>query len=96
MRLAMGKRLLIEGRVQGVGYRASLAQEAIALGLHGWVRNCRDGSVEASVEGDVPAIEAIILWAKRGPPGAQVSKVTFEDFGTPASSDGTFKILPTL
>jgi acylphosphatase len=92
----MGQRLIIEGRVQGVGYRASLAQEAIALGLHGWVRNRRDGSVEACVDGDVPAIEAVILWAKRGPPGAQVSKVTTADLEAPASSDGTFKILPTL
>jgi acylphosphatase len=92
----MGKRLIIEGRVQGIGYRASLAQEAIALGLHGWVRNRRDGSVEACVDGDVPALEAIILWAKRGPPGALVSKVTTEDLAMPASSHGTFKILPTL
>lgn len=92
----MGQRLIIEGRVQGVGYRASLAQEAIALGLHGWVRNRRDGSVEACVDGDVPAIEAVILWAKRGPPGAQVSKVTSEHLEAPTSSDGTFKILPTL
>jgi acylphosphatase len=92
----MGKRLIIEGRVQGIGYRASLVQEAIALGLHGWVRNRRDGSVEAGVDGDVPALEAIVLWAKRGPPGALVSKVTTEDLAMPASSDRTFKILPTL
>jgi acylphosphatase len=92
----MGKRLIIEGRVQGIGYRASLVQEAIELGLHGWVRNRRDGSVEACVDGDVPAIETIILWAKRGPPGALVSKVTTEDLAMPAPSDRTFKILPTL
>ena len=91
----MGKRLIIEGRVQGVGYRASLAEEAIALGLHGWVRNRRDGSVEACVDGEVTAIEAIIRWAKHGPPAAQVSNVTIEDVGAQASSEGIFKILPT-
>jgi acylphosphatase len=91
----MGKRLVIEGRVQGVGYRASFAEKAIALGLCGWVRNRRDGSVEACVDGDVPAIEAIILWAKRGPPAARVGNVTIEDSGAQASLDGTFKILPT-
>lgn len=91
----MAKRLIIEGRVQGVGYRASLAEEAIALGLHGWVRNRRDGSVEACVDGEVSAIEAIILWAKRGPPAAQVSSVTIEDLGAQAFSDGIFRILPT-
>jgi acylphosphatase len=93
--MAMGKRLIIQGRVQGVGYRASMAEEAIALGLHGWVRNRRDGSVEACVMGEVSAIEAIILWAKRGPPGAHVSNVTIEDAGAQARSDGIFKILPT-
>jgi acylphosphatase len=91
----MGKQLIIEGRVQGVGYRASLAEKAIELGLNGWVRNRRDGSVEACVDGDVPAIEAIILWAKHGPPAARVSNVTIEDLGTQVSSDGVFKILPT-
>jgi acylphosphatase len=91
----MGKRLVIEGRVQGVGYRASFAEKAIALGLYGWVRNRRDGSVEACVDGDVPAIEAIILWAKRGPPAARVGNVIVEDSGAQASLDGTFKILPT-
>ncbi|HTD06621.1 acylphosphatase [Undibacterium sp.] len=91
----MAKRLMIEGRVQGVGYRASFAYKADALGLSGWVRNCRDGSVEACVHGEAAAIEAIILWARRGPPAAQVRNVTIEDAGEPAPSDGVFKILPT-
>jgi acylphosphatase len=92
----MGKRLIIEGRVQGVGFRASLAQEAFALGLHGWVRNCRDGSVEACVDGETSAIEAIIHWARRGPPGARVSHVTIDDSGQQARPDRTFRILPML
>jgi acylphosphatase len=88
----MAKRLMIEGRVQGVGYRASFAGRAVALGFSGWVRNRRDGSVEACVHGEVAAIEAIILWARRGPPAARVSNVTVEDAVEPAPSNGTFKI----
>jgi acylphosphatase len=89
----MGKRLVIEGRVQGVGYRASFAEEAMALGLYGSVRNRTDGAVEACVFGEVGAIETIILWAKRGPPAAQVTNITVEDFGAPAPSDRTFRVL---
>jgi acylphosphatase len=92
----MGKRLVIAGRVQGVGYRASFAAAAVALGLGGWVRNRRDGCVEACVDGDGLAVEAMIDWARRGPPAARVSAVTVEESGTPASADGKFKILPTL
>jgi acylphosphatase len=89
---AMAKRLMIEGRVQGVGYRASFANRALALGLSGWVRNRLDGSVEACVHGEVAAIEAIILWARRGPPAAQVRNVIIEDAAEAAPSDRTFKI----
>ena len=88
----MAKRLMIEGRVQGVGYRASFADQAVALGLSGWVRNRRDGSVEACVHGDAAAIEAIIVWARRGPPAALVRNVTIEEAAEPAPADGTFKI----
>jgi acylphosphatase len=91
----MEKRLIIEGLVQGVGYRASLREQAIALGLHGWVRNRRDGSVEAGVDGEAQAIAAIIAWAQRGPRGAQVSNVTVEELDASASTVRTFTILPT-
>ncbi|HEU4778198.1 MAG TPA: acylphosphatase [Telluria sp.] len=90
----MAKRLTIEGRVQGVGYRASFADQAMALGLAGWVRNCRDGTVEACVDGELAALEAIILWARRGPPAAHVHQVTVEEVGAAALGGGAFQILP--
>lgn len=91
----MAKQLRIEGRVQGVGYRATFARRASALGLRGWVRNRADGSVQASIDGDAQAIEAMLEWAKRGPPSAQVSNVIIEDANAPASADSVFQILPT-
>lgn len=89
-------RLMVEGRVQGVGYRASFAEQARALGLAGWVRNRRDGSVEAAVDGEAHAIEAITAWARRGPPAARVSNVVIEDGPALEPAGGDFKILPTL
>ncbi|MQA20213.1 acylphosphatase [Rugamonas rivuli] len=89
-------RLMVEGRVQGVGYRASFAERARALGLSGWVRNRRDGSVEAAVDGEPQAIEAITTWARHGPPAARVSNVTIEDGPALEPVGGDFKILPTL
>ena len=72
----MAARLLqITGRVQGVGFRYSMQHEAARLGVHGWVRNRRDGSVEALVQGSAEAITAITDWARRGPPGARVENV---------------------
>lgn len=72
------RRLVIHGRVQGVGFRASLAWEAQAQGVTGWVRNRRDGTVEAMVAGSDEAVAAMIAWARRGPPGARVDRVEVE------------------
>ena len=67
---------LIEGRVQGVGYRYAMCRQAEALGLEGWVRNCRDGSVEAVVVGAPEQVELLHAWSRRGPPGAFVTEIT--------------------
>ena len=68
-------RLRIEGRVQGVGYRMFVERTAVALGLDGWVRNRRDGGVEAVVSGAPDAIDEIIARCKAGPPAARVDRV---------------------
>ncbi len=72
------RRLLISGRVQGVGFRYAFADEARELGLHGWVRNRRSGEVEAIVSGAAPNVDAIVAWAHKGPPAAKVTAVKVE------------------
>jgi len=72
------RRLVIHGRVQGVGFRASLAWEAQKEGVAGWVRNRRDGTVEALVCGSDEAVASLIAWSRRGPPGARVDRVEVE------------------
>ena len=68
-------RLVIHGRVQGVFFRDSMRNEAQQLSITGWVRNRSDGTVEASVQGEPAAVDAIVRWAHRGPQHAQVSRV---------------------
>jgi acylphosphatase len=75
----IARRLVIRGRVQGVGYRFSMVGVAEAAGVRGWVRNRRDGSVEALVQGDGSAVLALVAWSERGPPGAHVTEVEVSD-----------------
>lgn len=72
--------LRIFGRVQGVGFREAMCREAERLGVAGWVRNRRDGGVEALVQAEGAAVEALVDWAQRGPPAARVERV---DSGAP-------------
>ena len=68
-------RLIVRGRVQGVGFRAFVEDEANLLALDGWVRNRRDGTVEALVAGPASEVEALIAAARRGPPASRVEAV---------------------
>lgn len=74
--------VLVEGRVQGVFFRAYTQEEARRRGLTGWVRNRSDGAVEAVFEGDRTEVEALVQWCRRGPPSARVlnTEVKFEVF----------------
>ena len=87
-------RLHIQGRVQGVWYRGWAVAEAEALGLAGWVRNRRDGSVEALISGPEPAVRAMIERCHRGPPAARVERI-IEGVASESPGPG-FRQLPTL
>jgi acylphosphatase len=78
-------RLQIQGRVQGVGFRWWTVRQAQALGVTGWVRNRRDGSVEVLAIGEPKALEALIDACGRGPAGAEVRSLT----QSPAEDDGS-------
>lgn len=73
------RRILVDGRVQGVFYRASAEREANRLGVAGSARNRRDGRVEMVVEGKPEAVDAFIAWARLGPPRADVTDITVTD-----------------
>ena len=69
------RRVVVHGRVQGVFFRDSCRAEASRLGVWGWVRNLRDGGVEAVFEGPVAAVDAAVAWCRVGPPRAVVESV---------------------
>jgi acylphosphatase len=68
-------RAVVSGRVQGVWYRAHTRDKAVELGVRGYVRNLRDGTVEIMAEGEAAQIDAFLEWAQRGPPLAEVAGV---------------------
>jgi len=76
----VARRVVVSGQVQGVFFRDSTRREAHRLGLSGWVRNRRDGTVEALFEGEPDAVAEAVLWCRSGPPHAQV-----EDLGVSAA-----------
>jgi len=69
------RQITVRGRVQGVGYRDALCRQAEALGVTGWVRNRSDGSVEALLQGSAGAVDALLSWARQGPPAARVVEI---------------------
>jgi acylphosphatase len=73
------KRVVVEGRVQGVGYRVSCARRAQAAGLGGMVRNLLDGGVEAVFEGRPELVDALVAWCGHGPASADVRRVRVVD-----------------
>lgn len=86
-------KVCIEGRVQGVWFRSWTADQAMDLGLRGWVRNRIDGSVEALFAGDAAAVAEMVKRCRTGPPLAHVARVV----ETPAHEDpgDGFRLLPT-
>lgn len=87
------RRIRIIGRVHGVGYRDWMVARARALGVSGWVRNRRDGSVEALIDGAEAAVEELLRACRRGPPAAAVSEIAEELAETPPEPG--FVRLPT-
>jgi acylphosphatase len=74
------RRVVVHGRVQGVGFRYSLARAADSRGVAGWARNRADGTLEAAFEGDPEAVESLVRFSHEGPRGAEVERVeVFEE-----------------
>lgn len=89
---------MASGRVQGVGYRYALREAAMREGVAGWVRNLRDGRVEARLRGDAAAVGRVTEWMHRGPRGASVTAVDVTAFDITAagvSPDGADDAAPT-
>ena len=92
-------RVVIRGRVQGVGYRAWTEYTALRRGVEGWVRNRTDGAVEAVFVGPADSVAAMVEACRRGPPGAQVDAVDRQDGGFDdlalRRAGEQFSVLPT-
>ena len=90
----IGRLVRIRGKVQGVWYRAWMADEAARHGLRGWVRNRRDGSVEALFAGEPKSVEAMIALCRIGPPLARVDNIASET--TAEEPPEGFELRPTV
>jgi acylphosphatase len=90
--------VVFSGRVQGVGFRAFVAGEAVRIGIAGWVRNRRDGTVEAVFSGAPAAVEAAIAVCRNGFPASRVDGVEVRDAADMLAlrGDERFAVLPTL
>lgn len=90
----IARHLVVSGRVQGVGYRYAMTVAARAMDVVGWVRNRRDGTVEAVVQGDNASVDAMLEWCRRGPPGSRVTGLAAREVNAnPALL--TFELRPT-
>ncbi len=87
-------RVRVTGRVQGVGFRFHAEELAARLGIHGWVRNCDDRTVEAEIEGPEPQLQQMLDWLAQGPPPARVLRMVTTDVAT-TGGEG-FTILPSV
>lgn len=83
-------RVVVHGRVQAVGFRYGARVEAQRLGVSGWIRNRSDGAVEAEIEGDEAAIDAMLAWLDDGPPGADVTSISTT--GIPPTGERGFRV----
>jgi acylphosphatase len=91
----IARRVIVEGFVQGVGYRHFAYHAASRLGLSGWVRNRANGTVEALISGPPQAIEAMLAELRRGPRGAQVRSVVLAEAVGAEWTRGRFEIRPS-
>lgn len=97
--MTVARHLFIRGRVQGVGYRAFVEDAALDHGLGGWVRNRRNGAVEAVFAGTPVAVNAVTHACRRGPPGARVDGIDEREATAEELALGggvRFAVLPTL
>jgi acylphosphatase len=76
--MLVARRVVVSGRVQGVGFRFFVESRAAVEGVHGWVRNLPDGRVEALIEGDRESVDRVEVAIRRGPMGARVEDVAVE------------------
>ena len=92
--------VMISGRVQGVGYRAWVESQAVTCGLEGWVRNRRDGSVEALFAGVPQHVADMVALCRHGPPSSRVDNVTSETASVDElnlrRAGEAFSVLPTV
>lgn len=84
-------RIIVQGRVQGVGFRYHTCQQALALSLTGYVKNLPDGSVEIVADGGTEPLQQLVDWAKQGPPTAQVERTEQQELMAVNSFD-TFTV----
>ena len=90
--MSLRARLVVEGRVQGVGYRYFAARVARELGVSGWVRNLADGRVEAEVAGEPAAVHAFVERLREGPPHGRVDRIGVQELAGPDGEGEGFEI----